>query len=73
MYKEVLRTIAGIEVFPLLSLGVFLTVFVVMLVWVVRLDAGRLARYAHLPFDEETGEARAARLEADATRLGGRS
>lgn len=54
MYKEVLRTIAGIEVFPLLSLFVFLTVFVVMLVWVVSLDQARLSRYAHLPFDEDT-------------------
>jgi hypothetical protein len=53
MYKEVLRTIAGIEVFPLLSLFVFLTVFVVMLVWVVRLDKARLSRYANLPLDED--------------------
>ena len=53
MYKEVLRTIAGIEVFPLLSLFVFLTVFVVMLVWVVRLDPARLSRYAHLPLEED--------------------
>lgn len=53
MYKEVLRTIAGIEVFPLLSLFLFLAVFVVMLVWVVSLDQARLSRYAHLPLDEE--------------------
>ncbi len=53
MYKEVLRTIAGIEVFPLLSLFVFLTVFVVMLVWVTRLDRARLSQYAHLPLDDE--------------------
>jgi len=53
MYKEVLRTIAGIEVFPLLSLFVFLTVFVVMLVWVVSLDQARLSRYANLPLEEE--------------------
>lgn len=53
MYKEVLRTIAGIEVFPLLSLFVFLAVFVVMLVWVVSLDQARLSRYANLPLEEE--------------------
>jgi cytochrome c oxidase cbb3-type subunit 4 len=55
MYKEVLRTIAGIEVFPLLSLFVFLTVFVVMLVWVVRLDPARLSRYAKLPLEDDPG------------------
>ena len=43
MYKEILRTIVGIEVFPVLSLLLFVTVFVVMLVWVMRMDRGRLA------------------------------
>lgn len=49
MYKEVLRTIVGIEVFPVLSLLIFLTVFVVMLVWVLRMDRRTLALYASLP------------------------
>lgn len=52
MYKDVLRTIAGIEIFPMLSLVVFLAVFVVMLVWVIRLDRRRLEQNAHLPLDE---------------------
>ncbi len=51
MYKEVLRTIVGIEVFPVLSLVIFLAVFLVMLVWVLRLDRTRLATYANLPLD----------------------
>ena len=53
MYKEVLRTIAGIEVFPILSLLIFVTVFVVMLAWVLRLDRSRLSQYASLPLDDE--------------------
>ena len=52
MYKDVLRTIAGIEVFPMLSLVVFVTVFVVMLLWVTRLDRRRLETLAGLPLDE---------------------
>ena len=55
MYKEVLRTIAGIEIFPVLSLVIFMTVFVVMLVWVLRLDRDRLAAYASLPLDDAAG------------------
>lgn len=51
MYKEVLRSIVGIEVFPVLSLVIFLAVFLVMLVWVLRLDRTRLATYASLPLD----------------------
>ena len=53
MYKEVLRTIVGIEVFPILSLLIFLTVFVVMLAWVLRLDRSRLTQYASLPLDDD--------------------
>lgn len=69
MYKEVLRTIVGIEVFPILSLLIFVTVFAVMLVWVLRLDRGRLAQYANLPLDDERDATRGARTRPDA--LGG--
>ena len=67
MYKEVLRTIAGIEIFPVLSLVIFLTVFVVMLVWVLRLDRDRLAAYASLPLDD-AGGGRASRPHANPSR-----
>ncbi|MEZ5320255.1 MAG: hypothetical protein R2752_22825 [Vicinamibacterales bacterium] len=52
MYKDILRTIAGIEVFPILSLLLFLTVFAVVLIWAGRLDGTRLARCSRLPLDE---------------------
>ena len=52
MYKDVLRTIAGIEIFPVLSLVIFLAVFLVMLLWVIGLDRDRLAAYASLPLDD---------------------
>lgn len=69
MYKEVLRTIVGIEVFPILSLLIFLTVFVVMLVWVLRMDRGRLTACANLPLDDAGPGARGASHGADS--LGG--
>lgn len=55
MYKDVLRAIAGIEMFPVISLLVFVTVFVVMLVWAWRLDPQRLSDLANLPLDDEDG------------------
>jgi hypothetical protein len=51
MYADILRRIAGIEVFPVVSLLLFVTVFAVVLVWTVRLAAARLARLAALPLD----------------------
>ena len=55
MYKDVLRSIAGIEMFPVISLLVFVTVFVVMLVWAWRLDPRRLSELANLPLDDADG------------------
>ena len=68
MYKEVLRTIVGIEIFPVLSLVIFLTVFMVMLVWVFRMDRERLAIYASLPLGDATAVLPEGRPRPDSTR-----
>ena len=59
MYKDILRAIVGIEIFPVLSLVIFLAVFLVMLVWVLRMDRGTLARHASLPLQEDVHPAAA--------------
>jgi len=51
MYKDILRSIAGIEVFPILSLLVFVLFFAAVLVWTARLDRTRLEQLAALPLD----------------------
>ena len=53
MYTDILRRIAGIEVFPVISLVLFVTVFTVVLVWTVRLDRARITLLSRLPLDEE--------------------
>jgi hypothetical protein len=51
MYSDILRRIAGIEVFPVISLLLFVTVFSVALIWTLRLDAERIGRLSRLPLD----------------------
>lgn len=51
MYKETLRAISGIEIFPVISLLLFVTVFTVVLVWTIRLDRARVDAAASLPLD----------------------
>lgn len=64
MYKEILRSIAGIEVFPVISLVIFVTFFTAVLVWVARMKPARVDLLAQLPLD---GQADAdARLIRDA-------
>ena len=55
MYTEVLRSIAGVEVFPVVSLVLFVVFFSVMVVWTVRLDRARLDEMSRLPLDRERG------------------
>jgi cytochrome c oxidase cbb3-type subunit 4 len=52
MYKDILRSIAGIDIFPVVSLVIFLTVFTAAIVYAIRLDRARLAALAALPLDE---------------------
>jgi len=51
MYMETLRGIAGIGIFPALSLLLFVTVFGIVLIRVVRMDRENVQRFAELPLD----------------------
>jgi len=54
MYTEILGSIDGIAIFPVLSLVVFVVFFSAMLIWTSRIDARRLARLSRLPLEEST-------------------
>ena len=54
MYKELLRSITGIEIFPIISLCVFLAVFGFVVISAWRLDSRRVSRMARLPLDDRT-------------------
>jgi hypothetical protein len=51
MHMDILRRIVGIEVFPVVSLVLFVAVFTLVLVRTIRLDAAGVARAARLPLD----------------------
>lgn len=52
MYKEILRSIVGIETFPVVSLLLFVTVFTAVLISVARMPRSRASTLAALPLDE---------------------
>ena len=58
MSKEVLRAIAGIEIFPVISLVLFVVVFTLVVVWALRLDRRLLDQHARLPFDDGAGSSK---------------
>jgi len=51
MYKNVLESIAGVEIYPIISLFLFILIFSVMLVWAFRKDKHELDIIAQLPLD----------------------
>ena len=55
MYMDVLRAIVGIEIFPVVSLVLFVTIFGSVLVWAARADPRQLEEYAALPLEGPTG------------------
>jgi cytochrome c oxidase cbb3-type subunit IV len=54
MYKDILQSITGIEVFPVISLVLFVIVFTAVLISVARMDRTRANGLAALPLDEST-------------------
>ena len=61
MYKDILLTITGIHVFPIVSLILFVIVFSAIIVAAGRIDRRRAAAFAALPLDD--GTVREGRLE----------
>ena len=52
MYTEILRSIDGVGLFPVVSLVLFVSVFTGVLVWALRADRKRLDRNAALPLSD---------------------
>ena len=51
MYKNVLQAIEGVGIYPIISMLIFLGVFLSAIVWFFRADKEHLQRMAELPFE----------------------
>ncbi len=51
MYKEILQSVEGIGIYPIISLLVFFIFFVVLILWVFKADKNYLNRMKMLPLD----------------------
>ncbi|MEZ5358134.1 MAG: cbb3-type cytochrome c oxidase subunit 3 [Candidatus Zixiibacteriota bacterium] len=52
MYKEILQSIEGIEIFPIISLFLFLSAFALVIIMVARMDKKSVAEYSRLPLED---------------------
>ncbi len=53
MYKEVLQSIKGADVFAIVSLFLFIFFFLVVVVRLIKMDKNYIKKMAHLPLDSE--------------------
>lgn len=53
MYKDVLRSIAGIETWPVISLAIFFAFFIGLLLWVWLVDKKYIDEMSQLPMDND--------------------
>ncbi len=54
MYKNVLQTIEGIGIYPLISMFIFQAVFFVVVIWFFRADKNYLHHMSRLPLDQNS-------------------
>ncbi|EOZ92381.1 hypothetical protein A33Q_4474 [Indibacter alkaliphilus LW1] len=54
MKKDILSSIENIEIYPIISLLIFVIFFLGMFIWVVRADKNYINRMKGLPFEDET-------------------
>ncbi len=53
MHKEVISSIDGVSIFPVIAILVFFVFFVILVVYVIRMDKNKIDEMASLPIDNE--------------------
>ncbi len=53
MYKDVLRSIADISIFPVIAFILFFSFFILLLIYVVRMDKKEVNMLAALPLQQD--------------------
>jgi cbb3-type cytochrome oxidase subunit 3 len=52
MYKQVLQSIAGIEIYPVIALIMFFLFFLLILGWIFTLNKKYISRMENIPLDD---------------------
>lgn len=53
MYKEILQSIEGVEIYPIISLIVFVLFFIVVTIRLFRMDKNYINKMKQLPLNNE--------------------
>ena len=53
MIRNYLQSIEGIEIYPLISLAVFVIFFIVIFIWMIRIDKSYIKEMEELPLEQD--------------------
>ncbi|MEL7339810.1 MAG: cbb3-type cytochrome c oxidase subunit 3 [Bacteroidota bacterium] len=53
MYKDVLRSISDIDIFPVIAIVIFMIFFVGLFVYVFKLDKKQVSQMASMPLEDQ--------------------
>ncbi len=53
MYKDVLRSITDIDIFPVIAIVIFMVFFIGLFVYVFKLDKKEVHKMASMPLDDQ--------------------
>ena len=56
MIKEALLSLSGVEIFPIISLILFIFVFSMVVTWALRLDKNVVSEMENIPFGNEVND-----------------
>lgn len=53
MIRDVLQSVEGISLYPIISLIIFVLFFAVLLIWMIKVDKNYLNKMKNLPLEKE--------------------
>ena len=56
MIKDALLSIPGVEIFPIISLIIFVIIFAIVVIWTFRLDKEVIAEMESIPLDNDMND-----------------
>ena len=56
MYKDILQSISGIELYAIVAMVIFILFFLGMTIWVIKVDKKYIKRMSELPIEEDNNE-----------------
>ena len=53
MFKETLQSLAGVEIFPIISLILFIVMFTIVVIWAIKIDKTVISEMENIPLKSD--------------------